>query len=260
MIAKVYKIGGSIIEDPVSLDRFCRDFAALEGPRVLVHGGGVMASGLQEALGLRPVRIEGRRVTDSEALKVVTMTYAGWCNKTLVAALQKYGCNSIGLAGCDASVIKASKRPPKLLSDGITLVDYGFVGDVTPESVDTSVLRSFMDMGLVPVLSAINHDGQGQLLNTNADTIASSVASALKGLLVCCFELEGVMADRSDSSSVLHVVNAADFERMKADGSVSEGMIPKIENALNALRAGACGAVIKSAARLSDNSGTRIEL
>jgi len=257
---KVFKIGGSVIEDAAMLDVFCRDFAAVRGEKVLVHGGGVMAAELQKSLGQTPVKIEGRRVTDADALKAVTMAYAGWCNKLLVATLQKYGCNALGLSGCDGSVIKASRRAPKPLMDGKTVVDYGFVGDVDASCVDAALLRNFVGMGLVPVLSAINHDGNGQLLNTNADTMAGSVAAALAGELVLCFELDGVLYDFSDKTSVIPSVTRSDFERMKADGSISEGMIPKIDNAFKALNCGACSVVIKSAARLEDGSGTRIVL
>lgn len=259
-MTRLFKIGGNVIENPGMLEDFCRDFAAAPGPKILVHGGGVMASELQKSLGQVPVKIEGRRVTDSDALKAVTMTYAGWCNKSLVATLQKYGCNALGLAGCDANVITARKRAPKTLMDGVTKVDYGFVGDVFPESVNAAFLSSLLGMGITPVLCAINHDGEGQLLNTNADTIASSVAAAMGAELVCCFELDGVLRDFEDKSSVIPQVSAADFERMKADGTIADGMIPKIENCLQALRKGASGAVIKNAARTSDESGTRIVL
>lgn len=256
----VFKIGGSVIEDHDSMEAFCRDFSEVAGPKILVHGGGVMASELQTALGQTPVKIEGRRVTDADALKAVTMVYAGWCNKVIVSTLQKYGCDAIGLSGCDASVITAERRAPKLLSDGVTIVDYGFVGDVTSGSVNKDILMKFISMGLVPVLSAINHDGSGQLLNTNADTVASALASALGAGLVCCFELDGVLMDINDPSSVIGTLHAADFEKMKRDGTVSRGMIPKIENALTALRNGAASAVIKSASGLSDDSGTKIML
>lgn len=259
-MTKLFKIGGNVIEDEALLDAFCRDFAAVEGPKVLVHGGGVMASKLQENLGQKPVKIEGRRVTDADALKAVVMAYAGWCNKSLVARLQKYGCNAIGLAGCDANVITASKRAPKLLMDGVTKVDYGYVGDVNKASVNADFIEALLNMGIVPVFSAINHDGDGTLLNTNADTIASSVASAIGAQLVCCFELDGVLRDRSDASSVIPLIDAVMFETMKADGTIADGMIPKIENCLGALRNGAKGAVIKNAARIGDDSGTYIEL
>lgn len=257
---RVFKIGGNVIEDSVMLERFCRDFASVKGPKILVHGGGVMASELQKALGQRPVKIEGRRVTDSDTLKAVTMTYSGWCNKTLTAMLQKNGCNAIGLSGCDADVIRAEKRPPIPLADGNTVVDYGFVGDVNPSSINTSILKSFLDLSLTPVLCAINHDGKGQLLNTNADTVAASVASALGAELVCCFELNGVLSDRNDPGSVIPSINEAGFRKMREDGTIADGMIPKIKNCIDAVRNGAAGAIIKNACRITDESGTRISL
>lgn len=259
MDIRVVKIGGNVVDDEQALQAFCRDFAAMEGPKVLVHGGGAVASHIQEALGQKPVKIEGRRVTDEETLKVVTMVYSGWCNKHIVALLQAAGCNAIGLSGCDGSVITASKRAPRTLSDGVTKVDYGYVGDVTPGSVNAELLNSLITAGLTPVLCAINHDGAGQLLNTNADTVASSVAAALHSELVCCFELDGVLADRNDPASVIPSISSADFERMKADGTVADGMIPKIENALGALKEGASSVVIKNASRLLEDGGTRIE-
>lgn len=257
---KVFKIGGGAIENDALRESFCRGFAAVEGPKILIHGGGVLASELQLRLGQTPVKIEGRRVTDEDALQAVTMVYAGWCSKMIVSSLQKYGCNAIGMAGCDGSVIRAEKRSPRTLMDGKTVVDYGFVGDVTPTSVNSELLINFTEMGLTPVLCAINHDGNGQLLNTNADTVACSVASAVKGELVCCFELEGVLRDINDPASVIASISASQFEEMKKTGTVSDGMVPKIENCLDALRQGAVGAVIKSAGRLADASGTRIVL
>lgn len=257
---KVFKIGGNVIENSLMAEDFCKDFASIEGPKVLIHGGGVMASQLQQALGQTPVKIEGRRVTDAEALKAVTMTYAGWCNKSIVATLQKYGCNSIGLAGCDGDVIRAVKRAPRKLMDGVTTVDYGYVGDVKKESVNVPMLRKLIDTGLVPVICAINHDGNGQLLNTNADTVAASVASALEAELICCFELDGVLTDIKDPTSVIPQISSEDFARMKADGTIADGMIPKIDNCLKAIAEGACGAVIKNACRIGDDSGTRITI
>lgn len=255
---KVVKVGGNVVDNEETLAAFCRDFAALPGPKVLVHGGGAVASQIQKALGLEPVKVEGRRVTDADTLKVVTMVYSGWCNKHITALLQADGCNAIGLSGCDASVIRASRRAPRTLSDGVTVVDYGFVGDVNAGSVNTGFLNMLLDKGFVPVLCAINHDGEGQLLNTNADTVASSVASALGAELVCCFEMDGVLADRNDPSSVIPHISAGDFEAMKASGAVSDGMIPKLENAFSAIRDGAAAVVIKNAARLCDESGTHI--
>jgi len=258
---KVFKIGGNVIENPGMLDSFCRDFALVEGDKVLIHGGGVIASELQKQLGQTPVKIEGRRVTDLDALKAVTMCYSGLCNKTLVATLQKYGCNALGLSGCDGNVISASRRAPKTLEDGVTVVDYGFVGDVTTESVNAAALKAFLALGMTPVLTAINHDGKGQLLNTNADTVAASVASALGGELVCCFELDGVLLDRNDPSSVIPVMDSESFAKMKEEGVVADGMIPKIENCLKAIKNGAACAVIKNALKVSDEtSGTKIVL
>lgn len=257
---RVFKIGGAVVEDETLLENFCRDFATLEGPKLLVHGGGVLASELQKRLGQEPLKIEGRRVTDLDALKAVTMAYSGWCNKSVVSLLQKHGCNAIGLSGCDANVITASKRAPRTLSDGKTVVDYGFVGDVSAASVNVPVLEGFLAMGLTPVLCAINHDGRGQLLNTNADTIASSLAAALKAELVCCFEFDGVLADKDDPSSVISAIDSASFEDLKSSGVVSGGMLPKIENCFQALREGVPAAVIKNSERIGDDSGTRITL
>ncbi len=247
---RVVKIGGNVVDSPALLAQFCADFTALAGPKVLVHGGGVKAGAIQRALGQEPVRIEGRRVTDAATLEVVVMAYAGWCNKDIVARLQACGCNALGLAGCDGGVITAPKRPPKTLSDGVTQVDFGFVGDVTPASVDAEFLRQLLDAGLVPVLCAINHDGHGQLLNTNADTVASCVAAALGAELIYCFEKAGVLRDAADGSSVIPRISAADFARLRADGTVSDGMLPKLETAFRALEDGAPRVVVCHAANL----------
>ena len=257
---RVFKIGGNVIENEAMLQQFCEKFASVPGPKVLVHGGGVMASALQKSLGQTPVKIEGRRVTDEDALKAVTMAYAGWCNKHLVASLQKYGCNALGLAGCDGNVISAKRRAPRTLMDGVTVVDYGYVGDVVKDSVNTVFLKSLVDLGITPVLCAINHDGAGCLLNTNADTIASSVAAALGASLVCCFELDGVLEDINRPESVIPLIREADFERMKASGQIADGMIPKIENCLAALRYGASKAEIRNALKLDEALGTVISL
>lgn len=256
----LYKIGGNVIEDPVMLEEFCKKFSQVPGRKILVHGGGVMASKLQESLGQTPVKIEGRRVTDADALKAVTMAYAGWCNKNLVAILQKYGCNALGLAGCDANVITASKRAPRTLLDGKTTVDYGFVGDVTPESVNVKFIDSLLDAGITPVLCAINHDGGGQLLNTNADTVAASVAAATGSALVCCFELDGVRTQIDNPASLIKTLSKADFKSLVDSGQVTGGMIPKIENCLGALQNGACAARIQNALEIGTDAGTEITL
>ena len=255
----LYKVGGNVVEDPAALDLFCRQFAALEGPKVLVHGGGVRASQVQKALGQEPVKIEGRRVTDAQTLEVVTMVYAGWCNKSIVTRLQGLGCDAIGLAGCDGGAVTARRRPPKTLSDGVTVVDFGFVGDVTAASVNCEFIFRLLDAGLVPVFSAINHDGAGQLLNTNADTMAAALSVALGAKLFYCFEKNGVLCDRNDDDSVIPVLDPAGYDRLKAEGRVAEGMIPKLDNAFQALRDGAAGVVIRNADLLAPG-GTELKL
>ena len=257
---KVVKIGGNVVDNEPMLQAFCKDFATLEGPKVLVHGGGVMASSIQQALGQTPVKIEGRRVTDEETLKVVTMVYAGWCNKHITALLQGYGCNAIGLSGCDASVITATKRAPRTLSDGVTKVDYGFVGDVKGESINAAFIHSLLAQGITPVFCAINHDGKGNLLNTNADTIASSVAIALQAELLLCFEKKGVLMDKNDDESVIPHIDLAGFHELRAKSIVDEGMLPKLENAFQALREGAARVIIRSSQDLTKESGTVISL
>ena len=253
---QVFKIGGNVVDNPVMLSDFLKDFAAIPGPKVLVHGGGVMASQMQKALGMTPVMIQGRRVTDEETLKVVTMVYAGWCNKRITAMLQANGCNAIGLTGADGNVICARRRPPVDI-DG-EMVDYGFVGDVKPEGVNTAFLNSLLAQGIVPVLCAINHDSQGNLLNTNADTIASSVAIAFgEGTrLIYCFEKDGVLADKDDDSSVIPHISEKDFTRLKAEGVIADGMIPKLQNAFKAIEAGIDSVVIKHARNILNETGT----
>ena len=254
---RVVKCGGQVLDDDALLEAFCRDFAALPGPKVLVHGGGALAGKFQKALGIEPVKYEGRRVTDEATLQVVTMVYAGWCNKRVVSLLQADGCNAIGLSGCDGSVITASKRPPIALSDG-RAVDFGQVGDVTPASVRTDFLRLLLDNGLTPVLCAINHDGAGQLLNTNADTVAASVAAALGAGLTTCFEQPGVLQDRNDPSSVIPFIDKDTYASLKADGIVADGMIPKLDQAFDALEKGAAEVRICHSAALLTDGGTLI--
>lgn len=229
----VSKIGGNIAESPEKLEAFCEQFAASASPKILIHGGGVLASEIQKRFGIVPNMIDGRRVTDAETLKITVMAYAGWCNKNIVATLRKYGCNAIGMAGCDASLIQAGKRPP------LNGIDYGFVGDVTPECVNTVVLKDLISAGFVPVLCPIVHDGNGQLLNTNADTVAASVAAAMGAALNCVFEYAGVLLDQNDPSSLLPELSYNDFQALKAAGKISGGMIPKLENGFKALRQGA---------------------
>ena len=254
---RVVKCGGQVLDDDALLEAFCRDFAALPGPKVLVHGGGALAGRFQKALGIEPVKFEGRRVTDDATLQVVTMVYAGWCNKRVVSLLQAAGCDAVGLAGCDGSVVTAAKRPPLTLSDGRT-VDFGQVGDVTPASVRTDFLKMLLDGGYTPVLCAINHDGAGQLLNTNADTVASSVAAALGAGLTTCFEQPGVLLDRNDPTSVIPTIDKDSYAELKAQGVVADGMIPKLDQAFDALAEGATYVRICHSSALLTGEGTLI--
>lgn len=255
---QVFKIGGHVLDDGAMLEKFCEDFASLPGPKVLVHGGGEKAGRLQKALGIDPVRIEGRRVTDAATLEAVTMACAGWCNKQIVSLLQKHGCDAIGLSGCDANIICAARRKPKTLSDGVTVVDFGLVGDVLPEAVDVVKLKSLIDLGLTPVICPINHDGAGQLLNTNADTVASCVAAALGSELTFCFEIGGVLGDVGNPDSVIPSLDKAGYEALKSSGAISGGMIPKLDNAFAALAYGVPVVRIKGADRLGEQSGTLV--
>ena len=285
---KVVKIGGNVVDNPDLLKEFVKDFAAMPGMKVLVHGGGVMASQMQKSMGMVPVMVEGRRVTDEETLKVVTMVYAGWCNKNITALLQAEGCNAIGLTGADGNSIKASRRAPVYVESLGEKVDYGFVGDVTAESVNARFIYSLLERGVVPVFNAINHDGEGNLLNTNADTIASSVAQALAAYkyrsirdvccrceecthcsddgrltheteLIYCFEKNGVMYDKDDDDSIIAEIDRNRFEELKAEGRVADGMIPKLTNAFKAIENGVARVIIKHARNLRNNIGTTLE-
>ena len=282
---RVVKIGGNVVDNPELLREFVRDFAAMPGMKILVHGGGVMASQMQKEMGLTPVMIEGRRVTDEAALKVVTMVYAGWCSKNITALLQAEGCNAIGLSGADGNAVKARKRPPVHIESLGKEIDYGYVGDVTGESVNAGFIYALLERGIVPVFNAINHDGAGNLLNTNADTIASSVATAIANYryrsprevccrceecthcsddgrltheteLIYCFEKDGVLYDKDDDSSSIGEITRGRFEELKKEGIVADGMIPKLANAFKAIDNGVARVVIKHARNLLNDKGT----
>lgn len=240
------KIGGNVIDSPAARQQFLAHFAALEGAKILVHGGGKIATQVAEKLGVETVMIEGRRVTDQAMLDVVTMVYGGLVNKQLVAALQALGCNALGLTGADGGVIRAKKRTG-------WAHDYGFAGDV--EAVNADFLESLLAQGLTPVFAPLTYDpALASILNTNADTQAQAVAVALAPKfvvnLVYCFEKRGVLADPEDDASVISSLNPAEFEAMKASGTVHKGMIPKLENAFAALRAGVARVTICHAAEL----------
>jgi acetylglutamate kinase len=247
----IVKVGGKIVEDENSLDVLLKEFAAIDGFKLLVHGGGRSATAMASQLGIETVMIDGRRVTDSEMLKVVTMVYGGSVNKNIVARLQAMGIDALGMTGADMNIILSRKRPA-------TPVDYGWVGD--PIEVNDSALSSLIMAGVVPVVAPLTHDGLGHLLNTNADTMAGTVARGLAERfdvsLVYCFEKPGVLADEHDDASVIATINRPTFETLRTEGVVSGGMIPKIENALSAVDAGVAEVVITAHNALS--AGTRI--
>ncbi len=262
----VIKIGGNIIDDQQKLDQFLSDFSELDGHKIIVHGGGKIASQLADDLGIKSNLVEGRRVTDAASLKIVTMVYAGLINKDIVARLQAKGCNAIGLSGADGNIIRAKKRPP-VLNAGGTATDYGFVGDLNENSVDAVAIHELLNSGFIPVFSAITHDGQGQLLNTNADTIASVLAVAMSGMydssLVFCFEKSGVLRDVNDESSLIPTIDRESYLDLKAEGLISEGMIPKLDNAFEAIDKGLKEVCIGRADALpqlkENNFGTRLK-
>ena len=250
----IVKVGGAVVEDEAQLAQLLKDFSAIPGRKVLIHGGGRRATQVAASLGIESKMVGGRRITDAEMLNVVTMVYGGLVNKNLVARLQANGVNALGLTGADIDVIRSHKRP---LKDGI---DFGFVGDV--DRADGQMLSRLIEAGITPVMAPLTHDGQGHILNTNADTIASETAKALAPFydvtLIYSFEKKGVLSNPDDDNSVIATINRADFERYKADGTISGGMLPKIENALSAIDAGVGRVIITLATAIDGHSGTII--
>ena len=251
----IVKVGGAVVEDETQLSQLLKDFSAIEGKKVLVHGGGRKATKMAAQLGIESKMVNGRRITDADMLSVVTMVYGGLVNKSLVARLQANGVNALGLTGADIDVIRSHKRPVK---DGI---DFGFVGDV--DRANGQMLSKLIDTGITPVMAPLTHDGLGNILNTNADTIASETAKALAQYydvtLVFSFEKKGVLRNPDDDESVIPVITHEDFIRYKADGTISGGMLPKIENALSAIDAGVARVIITLATALDGHSGTVIQ-
>lgn len=252
----IVKVGGAVVEDEAALARLLDGFCGLEGKKLLVHGGGRRATKVAAALGIESRMVDGRRITDGGMLEVVTMVYGGLINKNIVARLQQRGVNAAGLTGADMDVMRSRKRPPR---GG---VDFGFVGDV--ERVDGQRLKALLDGGITPVMAPLTHDGNGNVLNTNADTIASETAKALVGLfdvtLVYCFEKKGVLRDPDDDDSVIRSLTRDGYGRCVADGTVSGGMMPKIENALAAVDAGVGRVIITRADEVGGRGGTVITL
>jgi len=256
---QVIKIGGNIIDDEQALAGFVNIFANVTGKKILVHGGGKLATRLAEQAGIPQQMVDGRRITDAETLKIVTMVYAGYINKTIVAALQAKDCNALGLSGADGNIISAHKRIN-------AAHDYGFVGDI--DAVNTKSLHQLLAHFDTLVIAPITHDGKGQLLNTNADTIAQELAQALSTAfnvqLIYCFEKAGVLRDVADDSSCINSITPAEFQQLKADNIISAGMLPKLHNAFEALNKGISAVTIGNAMKLdqliSRQSGTTIVL
>ncbi len=249
----IIKVGGKIVEESHTLQQLLTDFSAIKGHKLLVHGGGRSATTIAARLGIESRMVNGRRITDAETLKVVTMVYGGLVNKNIVAGLQAKGVNALGLTGADMDVIRSVKRPVKE-------VDYGFVGDV--ERVNSELLAELIHKGIVPVMAPLTHDGQGNILNTNADTIAGETAKALAALfdvtLVYCFEKKGVLRDEKDDDSVIAEIRRSDYDRYVKEGIIQGGMIPKLDNAFDALQAGVAKVVITQASAIDGAQGTVI--
>lgn len=249
----VIKVGGKIVEESETLNQLLTDFSTIPGYKLLVHGGGRSATKIATQLGIESRMVNGRRITDLETLKVVTMVYGGLVNKNIVAGLQAKGVNAIGLTGADMDVIRSEKRP-------VEEVDYGYVGDV--KAVNASVLANLIRQGIVPVMAPLTHDGAGSMLNTNADTIAGETAKALAEefdvTLVYCFEKKGVLRDENDDDSVIPVITPELFEQYVSEGIIQGGMIPKLENSFSAVEAGVSQVVITQASAIHRQEGTVI--
>ncbi len=257
----IVKIGGKVIDDDLSLAQFLRDFASIEGDKILVHGGGKIASDIGEKLGIKPNMVEGRRITDGPTLELVTMVYGGLVNKRIVSGLQALDEDAIGLTGADGNILTAVKRP-------VGAIDYGFAGDISIGSVNVKRLSQLMANGMTPVLCALTHDGKGNLLNTNADTIAGIIASALANQyetrLIYCFEQKGVLSD-FENQVVIEQLSKSTYDSLKSDGTINQGMIPKMDNAFNALDEGVKEVRIGYFSDLkalvgNENAGTLIKL
>ena len=253
----VVKIGGNVIDNAEALARFIDDFAKLEAPKILIHGGGKLATRLSEKLEIETKMIDGRRGTDRQTLDIVTMVYAGLINKQIVAGLQAAGCNAIGLSGADANVVPAVRRAP-------VPIDFGFVGDIDAAKINSDFIATLLEAGVSPVFCAITHDGEGSLLNSNADSVASAVAVAASRIaptdMHFCFEKLGVLRDVDDPDSLIAEIRPDSYRELRELGVVNKGMIPKIDNAFCAVEKGVKSVTIKHSDNLLSNIGTIIKL
>ena len=247
----VIKIGGNVIDDAQKLQSFLKDFSTIDAPKILVHGGGKIATRIGEQLGIESKYIDGRRITDDATIDLVTMVYGGLVNKKIVAELQACNCNAIGLTGADGNIIPAKKRPLK--ND----IDYGWAGDIIGEKINIALLKTLLKQAVVPVFAPLTHTGTGKILNTNADTIAASLAVALSEAfdvrLIYCFEKKGVLENIADENSVIKQITQASFTELKAASILYLGILPKIENALSAIDAGVSTVLIGHADDLLQN-------
>jgi acetylglutamate kinase len=249
----IIKVGGKVVEDPQSLEALLDQFVKISGYKILVHGGGTIATEIAGKLGIETKMVEGRRITDAANLDVVTMVYGGLINKKVVAGLQARNCNALGLTGADLGLILAKKR-------AVQNIDYGFVGDV--EDVNSRELRLLINENVIPVIAPLTHDGKGQILNTNADTIAAEIAAELSDyynvFLFYCFEKKGVLLDQNDEASIIYELDAMLFEQYKNEGIINAGMIPKLENGFQAKRKGVKEILITNAQNIATGRGTRL--
>lgn len=256
----VIKIGGNVIDNSENLHHFLKDFTALPGYKILIHGGGKVATQVSEIMGVDPKLVDGRRITDIETLRIVTMVYGGLINRNMVAQLQRFGNNAIGVTGADGDFIRTKKRPVKA-------IDYGFVGDIDENSIKRQNITRLMEAGFTPVFCALTHDGDGQLLNTNADTIASALAVAFAEIfettLIYCFEKKGVLKDINDEGSLINDINLQQYKELKMQNIIHTGMLPKLDNAFTAITCGVKSVIIGNAEDLKNLSknktfGTRL--
>lgn len=248
----VIKIGGNVLDNPAALEQFLGDFASIKGPKILVHGGGKIATRLGDQLGIESKYVDGRRITDDATIDLVTMVYGGLVNKQLVAQLQAKQCNAIGITGADGNLLPAVKRPVKT-------IDYGWVGDVKADALPLESWQLLLDNGLVPVLAPLTHDGAGHMLNTNADTMAATIAIALSASypvrLIYCFEKKGILEQVEDENSVIRFINPDLYATLKAEQKLFAGILPKLDNAFEAIGKGVQQVLIGHAADLVQNTG-----